>query len=107
MHVADYILPTGTKIDFANPEAAEYFDSDQIAYVMTRVDESRSKPSRVFTSFGEYDELWAVGSKHICKHDQTGRQLGIYEVTGVMVFKTGATLGVVPTKGKANHCVFK
>ena len=106
---ARYILPTGTKINPAAPQTAEYYDEGQVAFVMRRLDEDRSRPTRCFTSFGGSvgeDSGWQIGSKHSCYHDQSGKFLGDYETVGTVVFKTMEKQGDVPSV-KMSHCVFK
>lgn len=105
-HEAPYILPTGSKINPSNPKGAEYYDEGQVAFIMRRLDKPRTRPTRVFTSFGGLGEEWAIGTKHSCRHDQTNAFLGDYEVVGTVVFKTGEKQGDVPNL-KMSHAVFK
>lgn len=103
---ATSVLPTGERMNPASPTGATYFDAGQVAYVMTRVDEPRSRPTRVLTSFGGLSANWAVGTVHDLRHDQTWGRLGSYRVVGVATFATGATEGEVPNR-KLAHAVFK
>lgn len=64
------LLPTGEKMNPAHPQDAAYFDENQVAYVMRRLDQPRTRPTRVFTSYGSVG--WELGSQHQIHHDQTG-----------------------------------
>lgn len=95
------ILPTGTKINPAFPQQAEYFDTDQTAFVVRD-----GEKTRVWTSFGDFGESWAVGTSHIAHHDQTLRRLGYFTVIGKVNFATGEKTGEIPNR-KLPHDVFK
>jgi len=104
MHVAPYILPTGEKMNPSNPVDATYYDEGQVAYIMQK--EDATKPTRVFTSFGELGGKWAIGEVIECRHDQDNSLLGIMTVVGTVVYKTGEKEGNVPDR-KLAHAVFK
>ncbi len=95
------ILPTGQRMNPSHPQDAEYFDPGQVAYIVRD-----GEKIRVWTSFGDLGERWALGTNHIAKHDQTLRTLGFFTVIGKVVFATGEKIGVVPNR-KLSHCVFK
>jgi hypothetical protein len=99
-----WVLPTATKINPAAPQSATYYDPDQVAYVMRRMDVPRTRPTCVATSFGTADGK--IGDRWVFIHDQTGARLGEYEVVGIAIFKTGETIGEVPN-ANINHRVFK
>lgn len=98
------ILPTGEKLNPANPKGAEYYDERQVAYVVRPI--HKEKATRVFTSYGRLSADWDVGTIQTCRHDQTGALLGVFEVVGVADFSTGFTEGDVPDR-KLAHGVFK
>jgi len=98
-------LPTGTSMNPLHPETAEYFDKDQTAYVMFKVSEQRTRPTRVFTSFGNFPD-WKIGTLVHFQHDQTGAYLGEYRVSGIHVYANGEMAGDVPDS-KIKHCVAK
>lgn len=97
------LLPTGTRMNPAQPDGAKFFESDQYAYVVKNVD---TGALRVLTSFGHVGEAWEVGTLHSIHHDQSLRHLGYWEVVGTHDYKTGVTTGEVPDK-KLGHWVFK
>ena len=97
-------LPTGETL---NPltGVGTYFDLDQTAYVLFKVNEARTRPTRVFTSFGSIDG-WKLGTVIHLHHDQTGAYLGEYRITGIHNFRTLERAGDVPDM-KIKHCVAK
>lgn len=100
----DYVLPTGEKINPANPSGATYYDADQTAFVLFKIDDDRIAPSRVVTSFGG-PSGHQIGDQWIIRHDQTNAYLGTYQVVGIHDF--GNTVeGWVPDR-KISHSVFK
>jgi hypothetical protein len=100
-----YMLPTGTRMNPHRPESAEFYNVRQTGYVVRKLGTTRDS-LRVLTSYGEADPAWAVGTRHQVYHDQTNRDLGVFEVIGAHVFKSGVTAGQVPDR-TISHWVFK
>jgi hypothetical protein len=102
------LLPTQTRMNPASPETADYYEKDQFAYVVEKLDWAGqpSKTYRVLTSFGDLGEAWKIGTSHEIHHDQTFRNLGFFKVVGTHDYKTGTKAGEVPDK-KLAHWVFK
>jgi hypothetical protein len=97
------LQPTGTWMNVSTPETAEYYDRDQVAYV---VRSTVGVNCRILTSFGALGDSWFVGTKHDIAHDQTNEYLGKFEVVGIVNFASGATVGEIPTRSWP-HWVFK
>ena len=107
------LLPTGTFMNPSQPESAEYYDREQVAYIVKQIRESDGSllppgplKLRVLTSFGLLGEHWARGTTHFIEHDQTQRPLGQFEVIGIRDYKLGVRTGLVPDR-KLPHWVFK
>lgn len=98
-------LPTGESMNPLKPQGATYYDPGQTAYVMFKVSEARTRPTRVFTSFGNFPD-WKIGTLVHFMHDQTGAYLGEYRVSGIHHFATGEMAGDVPDI-KIKHSVAK
>lgn len=98
-------LPTGESMNPRNPQSAVYFDTKQTAYILYKVNEARTRPTRVFTSIGLI-EGWKIGTQVHLKHDQTFAYLGEYKVVGIYDFASGESVGDVPDY-KIKHCVAK
>ena len=98
-------LPTGESMNPANPQGATYYDIGQTAYVLWKVNDNRTRPTRVFTSFGTIDE-WKLETRIHLHHDQTGARLGEYRIVGIHHFASGEKVGLVPDL-KIKHCVAK
>ena len=101
MNRSTSILNTGSRINPARPDDAEYFDARLVAYVVRRNDKLS-----VITSFGSLSDAWQVGTIHEVHADQSRRRLGYAEVVGIKDFATGAAAGAVPNS-KLSHWVFK
>jgi hypothetical protein len=100
------VLPTGESLNPANPDVrATYYDQNTCVYVLFKVNESRTRPTRVMTSFGGLKNV-RIGTELELWQDQTQRHLGRYRVDGVKDFKTGEQAGNVPDI-KIKHCVVK
>ncbi len=100
------VLPVGESLNPFNPDTTyTYFDLNQTVYVMWKLDEARTRPTRVLTSFGPL-KGWEIDSVHDLHHDQTGAQMGSYKVVGVHHFRSGEMAGNVPDI-KIKHAVFK
>lgn len=98
-------LPTGETMNPAQPEQDEYYAADLTAYVLFKVNEARTRPTRVFTSYGCIDG-WKIGTIIHLQHDQTGAYLGEYRITGIRDYATGESAGDVPSM-RIKHCVAK
>ncbi len=94
------ILVTHTSMNPSRPETAEYYDADQVAYVLCR----ESGRLIVATSFGSLD--LKVGGSYSFHHDQSRRGMGKLAVTGAVEYRTGTKLGAVPDRA-IPHFVFK
>lgn len=89
-------LPVGESINPANPDRSHYaFGQGQIAYVLWKVNENRTRPTRVLTSYGGIPG-WTLGTEIHLHHDQTGAYMGKYRIAGVVDFDTMETAGDVP-----------
>lgn len=99
----DYVLPTGEKINPANPSGAVYYDRDATAYVLFKLNDDRVFPTRVVTSFSGADHR--IGERWSIRHDQTRAYLGMYQVVGIHEFGRSVE-GWVPDR-KISHSVFK
>lgn len=100
----DGILPTGKSLNPARPEGADYYDPNLVAYVMFKLNDERTRPTRVITSHGV--ATWNLGEKYSLYHDQTGAFLGDYEVVGIADFALGYAVGDIPDR-MLKHSVFK
>lgn len=96
------ILSTGTSINPASPESAEFYDKGQFAYVLQR----ENGKLIVATSFGSLGSEWRLGTWHDFHADQSRRALGAMEVVGTADFSTSVNHGEVPNR-KLPHYVFK
>ncbi len=105
-YVGTAVLPTGENINPAKPAGAPYYAPDLVAYVMFKLNEQRTRPTRVLTSAGLLGPDWMLDMEHMLYHDQTGAQLGTYKVVGIHDFASGETAGDVPDI-KMSHSVFK
>lgn len=94
------ILKTNTKINPSSPESAEFYDREQVAYVIQRENGNLI----VATSFGSLSI--SVDSYRDFHHDQSGKWMGNLKIVGVVTFATGESQGVIPDK-LVPHFVFK
>lgn len=97
-------LPVGESINPRFPQGATYYDPGQTAFVLFKTSEARTRPTRVYTSYGHLGIK--VGDEIELYHDQTGAQLGRYRVAGIHDFGSGEMAGQVPDM-KIKHCVAK
>lgn len=100
-----WVLPTGKTLNPTQPETATFYNVDQVAYVLQRLDEARTRPTRVVTSYGSTPS-YQLGDTWDVSHDQTSRYLGRYEVVGIVAFAGTTRLGEIPDLNLA-HAVFK
>lgn len=87
------------------PFAAVYYDKGQTAYVLNKLNETRTRPTRVITSFGPLYGV-KIGTELALDHDQDSSWLGDYEVVGIHHFESGETAGNV-IDFKLRHSVVK
>ena len=87
-------LPTGTTLNPATPHTAEYYDRDLVAYVLWKLEDNRSRPTRVLTGYGLQPD-WKLETVLELYHDQTGAQLGSYRIVGIVDFASGEKVGNV------------
>jgi hypothetical protein len=99
------VLPTGTTMSPLLPVGATYYDVAQTAYVLFKLNEARTRPTRVMTSFGNITH-WKLGTEIVLEHDQTQVVLGRYRIDGIHHFASGERAGEVPNL-KLKHCVVK
>lgn len=97
-------LPVGESINPRYPQSGTYYDEGQTAYVLFKTSEARTRPTRVYTSYGDLG--LKIGSVIDLYHDQTGAQLGTYRVSGIHHFGSGEMAGEVPDI-RIKHCVAK
>lgn len=103
LEVWDYVLPTGTSINPARNEG-EYASEGTMLLVLFKVDDSRTRPTRVVSTYGG-EGHHHLGQEAVCFHDQTNARLGHYRVVGIR-HADGRTEGEVPDR-KIKHSVFK
>jgi hypothetical protein len=97
------LLPTSKRMNPASPAGAEFYDEDQVIFVMT----TEEGGLRCVTGFGDTCSSysgWPVGSRHEIRHDQSGRRLGYWRVIGTKD-STGQA-GTIPNQALP-HLVFK
>lgn len=99
------VLPTGTSINPHDPVGATYFDKGLTAYVLFKLNDSRTRPTRVLTSHGPVKE-WKLDTEIHLEHDQTNQYMGHYKIVGIHHFESGEMAGQVPTI-KIKHGVLK
>jgi len=100
-----YALPTGSSMNPQAPQDSAFFDAQQTCYVLQKVSEARTRPTRVLTSFAGITSV-GIGSRFMLRHDQHFTGLGEYEVVGIAEFFSGVRFGDVPNR-KIMHCVAK
>jgi hypothetical protein len=79
------ILKTNTRMSPKNVGANEFFQSGLVAYVM------RSRYNgvvRMVTSWGHLGEGMEIGDMVTLVGDQTGRNIGVHEIMGIIDFTT-------------------
>ena len=101
------VLPTGRSLNARHPDPAKhtYFDPKTVVYVLYKLNERRTRPTRVLTSSGPIDG-WRIGSVLALEHDQTNAYLDDYMIVGVKDFETGEQTGDVPDLS-IKHAVLK
>jgi len=100
------VLPTGASINPTQLAASAFYFKEMVAYVLFKQNESRTRPTRVLTSYGSLG--WKVGDVKYLQHDQTGAYLGEYMVSGIAYGDpdAGMSVGDVPSIS-IKHCVVK
>lgn len=89
-------LPVGESINPAAPDRSHYaFGQGMVGYVLFKVNEARTRPTRVLTGYGDCG--WRIGDMIHLHHDQTGAYMGEYRVHGIVDFDTMETAGEVPS----------
>jgi len=107
MATSMYVLTShGETMNPAYPQGATYFDDGQTAYVLFKLNDNRTRPTRVMTSFGPIAGV-KLSSELDLYDDQSGKWLGRYRVDGIHHFATGELAGVVPDRNDIKHCVVK
>lgn len=98
------VLPTRESM---NPLTGDghFFDANQTAYVLWKMNEARSRPTRVITSIGLVSG-WKIGTIIHLEHDQDRSYLGEYKITGMHDFGSMERAGDVPDM-KIKHSVLK
>jgi hypothetical protein len=95
------LLPTNELMNPAHPEGAMFYDEHQVAYVVRQLSPGDPAgthgPVRVLTSYGPLHG-WTLDTEHAIRHDQSGRSLGLWLVTGIRNSKTGWYVGAVPDR---------
>lgn len=90
------VLPTGSTLNPAFPNTADYYSDDLIAFVLWKLEDNRSRPTRVLTGAGPGNGYgWKLDTVLELYHDQTGAQLGTYRVVGIHDFASGEKVGNV------------
>jgi len=109
---------TGSYMNPAFPIDADFYDVGQVAYVLFKSSEARTRPTRVLTSYGplqmrDPDNLSVVTRRALrlgdiitLNNDQSGSWVGDYRVAGIHHFATGSRVGDVPDR-KLKHSVAK
>jgi hypothetical protein len=98
---ASSLLPTGALMNPAHPEGAVYYDEHQVAYIVRQLSPGDPAgthgPVRVLTSYGRL-RGWTLDTEHAIRHDQSGRSLGLWLITGIRNHKTGWQAGEIPDR---------
>lgn len=92
--VRPYILPFGRGYAKFNPlkdgpihEFGQKWLSNMTALICRRLDEKRTRPSRlIWTSGVNLPDRDKIGQKFTARHDQTGARLGEYEIVGIVQY---------------------
>lgn len=108
--VAAYVSLTGHSVSPRHLEQSAYFDRAWVGYVLYKLDDSRTRPTRLLTSHGGYTtrdgHQVALGDKFYVYNQQNRALLGVYQVVGITRADNGAWVGDVPPL-KLKHCVAK
>lgn len=90
------VLPVQQSLNPASPDRAHHaFGQGMVGYVLWKINDNRTRPTRVITSYGAV-EGWTVGQAIHLQHDQTGAYMGHYRIYGVVDFDTMEAAGTVP-----------
>lgn len=102
------VRSTHTTMNPFAPKSNEYYDADQVAYVM----QNNRGIVRVVTSFGSLGESYEVGNCTTLISDANGRDLGVHTIVAIVDFTT-MTSYIAKNYSKAlinrklKHCVVK
>jgi hypothetical protein len=96
-----HVLPTRTNMDPMRADENQFYDRQQVAYVMQ---DAYGSSRFCITSFGELD--LELGQELFLTHDQTRRSLGLYVVIGIADFDKAEVIGEMPGR-KVAHSVVK
>jgi hypothetical protein len=104
---AAFALPTGQSLNAASPDPSKhvYYDPSAVVYVLYKLNERRTRATRVLTSFHPQDG-WRIGTVLGLYHDDTRAYLGEYKIVGVKDFRNGEQAGDVPDIS-IKHAVMK
>ena len=98
------ILPCESMANPWDTTTIEYFDAQQVGYILQKPE--RTRPTRIVMSAGDLGPGFALDTWHDFYHDQTGAQLGRYQVVGIARYDIGQMVGDVPDRALA-YAVFK
>ncbi len=89
-------LPVGESLNPVNPDRTHYaFGQGLVGYILWKVNETRTRPTRILTGYGTIPE-WTIDTRIHLHHDQTNAYMGEYRIAGVVDFDTMETAGDVP-----------
>lgn len=97
---------TGERMNPLYPQAARFYDRSQTAYVLFKLSDNRTRPTRILTSIGPLADV-KIGTTLELIHDQDGKRLGEYQVVGIHDFGSDEQIGDVPDLNNILHCVVK
>jgi hypothetical protein len=80
-----FVRNTRTTMNPTTPQTAEYYDREQVAYLML----NNKGKLRVVTSFGHLGAGFEVGDNVVLVSDQSGREIGWFTIYAIVNFATG------------------
>src|SRR5688500_10650162 len=99
------VLPTGEHLNPKVPNGATYYDPTTVVYVLFKLNDKRTRPTRVVTSAGGI-RGWKLGTILHLEHDQTQAYLGEYMIVGVKDFGNDEAAADIPDRA-IKHSVLK
>lgn len=81
-----HVLHSDTRMRPLSPQDNEFYEKDQVAYVVRQTEGGGIK---IITSFGHLGAGYEVGNIVRLIADQTGRRMGDHRVIGIIDFSTG------------------